>query len=139
MDIMVLSSNNSARGPMAEALLKRALGDSHTVRSAGHRSVPVHAMAVRVMQEIGLDISAHGSKALREVDTLEVEMTVNLCFGEPGPLLPGRIKRRDWPTPDPLKGSTDEEAVLTRFRAARDQLMKRSEGLAAEIKGAVAV
>lgn len=136
MQILILSNHNAVRGPMAQALLLRALGGGFAILSAGHKGQAVHPMAVKAMQELGLDISGHVGRALRELDVLEVEMTINLCFGEPGPIVPGRLKRLDWPTPDPLKGSGDDEALLQRFRSARDALAKRADKLAAELKGA---
>lgn len=139
MEILVLSNSNAVRGPMAEALLKRALGAAHSVRSCGHSAAPVHPLAVQAMRELGLDIAGHQAKSRRDIDTLEVEMTLNLCFGEPGPIIPGRIRRLDWPTPDPLKGPGDPESTLQRLRQARDRLDLKVAALAAELKSAVAV
>lgn len=134
MQILLLSNLNAARGPMAQALLQRALGPGFDVISAGHKGAPVHPLAAKALLELGLDISGHVGKSLRETDVLDVEMTINLCFGEPGPMVPGRLKRLDWPTPDPLKGPADDEAVLQRMRNARDALAKRVDKLAAELK-----
>jgi len=134
MEILVLSTGNAIRGPLAEALLRQALGGAHVVRSCGHKGLGLHPLALKAAQELGLDLGSHVSRSLRETDVLSVEMTINLCFGEPGPMVPGRLKRMDWPTPDPLKGPAGDEALLERIRAARDALARRVEKLAAELK-----
>lgn len=133
MEILVLSSGNAIRGPLAEALLRKQMPPTFVIRSCGHKGLGVHPLALQAAQESGLDLSAHVSRSLRETDVLSVEMTINLCFGEPGPMVPGRLKRLDWPTVDPLKGPPGDEALLGRIRAARDSLGKRVEKLAMEL------
>lgn len=136
-ELLVLSSGNAIRGPLAEALLRQHLGPAFIVRSCGHKGLGVHPLAVQAGREMGLDLGAHISRSLRELDVMGVEMTINLCFGEPGPMVPGRLKRLDWPTLDPLKGPSDDAALLGRIRAVRDNLSKRAEKLALELKSGV--
>jgi arsenate reductase len=134
MEILILSSGNAIRGPLAEAVLRKQLGEGFSLRSCGHKGLGLHPLALQAAQEAGLDLSAHVSRSLRETDVLSVEMTINLCFGEPGPMVPGRLKRLEWPTADPLKGPPGDEALLERIRMARDSLIKRAEKLAADLR-----
>jgi arsenate reductase len=138
MDILFLSSGDSARGPMAVALMARALGPAYRIRSVGQRPRPLHPVAVRAMAEAGLDIASHSASTLRTIDTLDVELCINLCFGEQGPVIAGRMRRLDWPTPDPTVGAPGEEALLIRMRQTRAQLERRAEKLALDLKAVAA-
>ena len=63
---------------MAEGVLRHAVGDTATVHSAGSDPTgEVHPLAVRVLDEIGLDISAHTSKHMNEF--LEIHSCVLTC------------------------------------------------------------
>ena len=71
--ILVLCTGNSCRSHLAEGLLRRALGTSYTVASAGSDPAGyVHPLAIRVMGEIGIDLSAHTSKHMDEFLTQNV-------------------------------------------------------------------
>ncbi len=63
--VLILCTGNSCRSHLAEGILQRALGYEYAVRSAGSKPAGyVHPLAIRVMQEIGIDISGHRSKHL---------------------------------------------------------------------------
>jgi protein-tyrosine phosphatase len=60
--ILVLCEGNHCRSPLAEALLRRALGPASDVRSAGFRALvgePAHEETRRQGMELGLDLSTH--------------------------------------------------------------------------------
>ncbi len=132
-DILFLSKGDAARGPMACALLQKALGPAATVASCGLLAGPLHPLAVQAMAECGLDIGGHRPRALRDLVGAEAKLCINLCFGEPGPTLAGRMRRLDWPTPDPRPGPPTEEATLARMRGTRELLTKRVRILAQEL------
>ena len=60
--VLFLCTGNSARSQMAEGLLRHLAGDQMDVFSAGAKPSTVNPLAIRVMQERGLDISHHRSK-----------------------------------------------------------------------------
>ena len=66
--VLVVCTGNSCRSPMAAGWLNRKLaGKGWTAESAGVAAwggAPASPEAVAVMQEIGIDISAHRSQAL---------------------------------------------------------------------------
>jgi arsenate reductase len=132
--ILFLCVNAAVRGPMAEGLAHSILGPEWIAASAGFKSNSVHPLAVRVMSEQGIDISSLPSRAVRDVDMNGIEMVVNLCFNEIAPMVAGRLKRYDWPVPDPMKGPGGEEDILSRMRMARDSMSKRMQRLAADFK-----
>lgn len=60
--VLFVCTRNSARSQMAEAYLRALAGDGFEVASAGTEATRVHPLAVRVMAELGLDLSGHASK-----------------------------------------------------------------------------
>ncbi len=130
--ILFLCVANSARSQMAEGLARALLGDRVEVMSAGSRPSKVNPSAIEAMAEIGIDISNQRSKSVDEIDTAGVDLVVTLCAEEVCPVLPGRVRRLHWPVPDPASADADLSAKrrLGRFRAARDAIRERIEGLA---------
>lgn len=120
---------NSARSQMAEGLGRVILGGR--VMSAGSEPSTVNPYAVEVMREVGIDITAHRSKSVQEIDPATVGTVITLCAEEVCPVFLGRARRIHWPLPDPASKdpTLSREELLTRFRAARDQLLERLETL----------
>ncbi|WP_246542333.1 low molecular weight protein-tyrosine-phosphatase [Collimonas antrihumi] len=64
--ILVICIGNICRSPMAEGLLRRAFPEK-TVRSAGIGALighPADPFSIQIMQEQGIDISAHRAQSL---------------------------------------------------------------------------
>ena len=59
---------NSIRSPMAEGILKFLYGTRIYVDSVGVRSLEVDGFAVAVMDEIGIDITAHRAKTFEDLE-----------------------------------------------------------------------
>jgi arsenate reductase len=123
----------SARSQMAEGLARRLFGDRVAVESAGSRPSRVHPIAIEVMRERGIDLTRHHSKHVDDVARDGVEQVVTLCAEEVCPLWLGSVRRLHWPIPDP---ASDDPAITpdelrARFRAARDEILRRLVGLAA--------
>jgi arsenate reductase len=49
---------------MAEGLIRALAGDRFEVQSAGTEATRVHPLAVRAMDEVGIDLRGHTSKTL---------------------------------------------------------------------------
>ena len=130
--ILFLCVANSARSQMAEGLARALFGDRVQVLSAGSRPTQVNPYAIEAMREVGIDISAHRSKSVEQIDAAAVDLVVTLCADEVCPILPGRIRRVHWPVADPA--STDAtlsaEAQRSRFRCAREEIGARITVLA---------
>src|SRR5437588_6176079 len=62
--VLFLCTHNSARSQMAEGLLRHLAGDRFEAHSAGTEATRVRPLAIRAMQELGVDISAQASKTL---------------------------------------------------------------------------
>lgn len=77
--VAFLCTGNSARSPMAAALLRHRAGDTVTVTSAGSHPKPLHPLAIRTMREYGIDLAGHQP---RHVDTLlpeHFDVVISLC------------------------------------------------------------
>jgi arsenate reductase (thioredoxin) len=62
--VLFLCAHNSARSQRAESLLRQLAGDHFEVMSAGTEATHVRPLAIRAMEEIGVDISDQDSKTL---------------------------------------------------------------------------
>ncbi len=90
--VLFVCTNNSARSQMAEGLLRHLHGDRYEVQSAGTEPAEVNPLAVRAMNERGVDISGQRSKSLNELRGREFDLVVTVSRpGERGlPLLSRR-------------------------------------------------
>ena len=120
--ILFLCVANSARSQMAEGLARARFVDAR-VQSAGSAASAVNPMAIEVMAEIGIDISAHTSKSVDTIDPSTVDLVVTLCAEEVCPAFLGRARRLHWPLPDPA--AAPPELQRQRFREVRDQIAAR--------------
>lgn len=137
MNILFLCVANAARSQMAEGLARHRLGNRATVSSAGSQPSQLHPEAVAAMAELGIDISDQRAKSVDEIATADLDLIVTLCAEEVCPVVPGRVRRLHWPIPDPatadpaLPTTQHQERERERFRAARDDILKRLDGLLA--------
>lgn len=130
--VLFLCVANSARSQMAEGLARAALGYSARVQSAGSSPWRVHPLAIRAMEEVGIDISGQRSTSVLEVEPAEVDLVVTLCAEEVCPVFLSDAERLHWPIADPAGGTDLSEAEqLERFRTARDLLQERIAELVA--------
>jgi protein-tyrosine-phosphatase len=100
------------------------------VVSAGLRpAAAVSPLAVRVMDEVGIDISARRPKPLAHVATEDVDLLVNLSDERVHVVRKG-LAIESWPMTDPCTIVGTEEDTLTAVRALRNELKLRIERLA---------
>ena len=122
---------NLSRSQMAEGLARALFGDAVRVQSAGSAPTRINPYAVEAMREVGVDLSAHASKSVETIDARGVDLVVTLCAEEVCPAFLGEVERLHWPVPDPASddSSLGREEMLRRFRAARDEIRERLDGL----------
>ena len=134
--ILILCTGNSCRSHLAEGILRAAVGEAAEVASAGSDPAGyVHPMAVEVMKEIEIDISAHTSKHLDEFLQREVHTVITVCGNadQACPIFPGQAEKHHWPFDDPAKATGSEEDIRTVFRRVRDEIRVKFEAYTAEI------
>lgn len=90
--------------------------------SAGSEPSRVHPLAVRVMRERGIDISAARSKSVREFLDQPIDTVITLCAEEVCPVLPRPVTRLHWGLPDPSAAPGNETEQLQTFRRVADEL-----------------
>jgi arsenate reductase len=125
--VLFLCTHNSARSQMAEAFLRHLAGDRFEVASAGTEATRVHPLAIRAMQEVGIDISAQRSKTVDSLldDPWDCVITVCDSANERCPLFPGRTTRLHWSLEDPSQATGSEDQRVGAFRRVRDQIHAR--------------
>lgn len=91
--------------------------------SAGSKpSGVVNPKAIESMREIGYDLSAHQSKGLNDLPSVEFDLAVTMGCGDECPTLKAK-RREDWQIPDPKLMAPDE------FRKLRDEIAARVKAL----------
>ena len=132
--ILFICVHNAARSQMAEGWAKRLLPPSISVFSAGSDpAAEVHPLAVAVMSQAGIDISAQQPKRISDIPLGKVDIVVALCVEEICVALPGLVTRETWALPDPAETVGDERQVRDAFLRSRDAIRSRIETLAARI------
>ena len=132
--VLILCTGNSCRSHFAEGILRAIAGDWVDVHSAGSNPAGyVHPLAIRVMEEIGLDISRHRSKHLNEFLDRPIETVITVCGNadQVCPTFPGQVNRYHWGFDDPAKAEGGEAEKLDVFRRIRDQMRLVFEAYAA--------
>lgn len=122
--VLILCTGNSARSQMAEGLLRSFGGDKVEVCSAGTNPSIVRPEAIAVMSELGIDLSGHRSKHVREFDGQHFDHVITVCdnANEICPVFPGDTERIHWSVPDPAGVEGSETERLAAFRRVRDSL-----------------
>ena len=123
--VLILCTGNSCRSQMAEGLL-RSLDSRLEVHSAGtFPAQRVHPFAVRVMKEIGIDISGGRPKNVSEFLDQPFDYVITVCddADQNCPYFRGKVgKRLHIGFEDPAKASGSDEEVLAVFRNSRDAI-----------------
>lgn len=120
---------NSVRSPMAAAILRHLFGRFVYVDSVGARAGELDALAVEVMDEIGIEIGKHKPKSFDEFEDTSFDLVVTLSPEAHHKAMEltrtSAAKVEYWPTMDPtaVEGSRDQR--LAAYRAVRDELERR--------------
>ena len=112
---------------MAEGVLRRYGADRFEVFSAGTKPSRVNETAIRVMNEIGIDISGQRSKHVEEFAGQYFSYIITVCghAKESCPIFPGNSIRLHWAFPDPPHEKEVTPEVLNEFRKVRDLIHEK--------------
>ena len=124
--ILILCTGNSARSQMAEGLLKYLSQNEFEVFSAGTKPSIVRPEAIKVLSEIGIDISGNRSKSVDEFANADFDYVLTVCDNaqENCPYFPAKTKLVHHSFEDPASVEGDEEIRLEAFRRTRDQIQR---------------
>ena len=127
LKILFLCTGNSCRSQMAEGWAHALKADTVEPYSAGTEPHGMNPLAVRVMAEAGVDITAQRSKHVDELKDVPLDYVVTVCdsANEACPVFPGRVKRVHVGFDDPprlAKSATTEDEALAHYRRVRDEI-----------------
>ncbi len=126
MNILFLCVGNSARSQIAEGLARHMLPKSVNIKSAGSMpAVQVHANAIKVMHDIGIDISGHVTKSVKNISNEfidNLDYAITLCAEEVCPVVPKATKIFHWPLLDPDNENFDNSQSNLAFLKTREDI-----------------
>ncbi len=137
--VLFVCTGNSCRSQMAEGWARQLKGDLLEPYSAGIEKHGLNPHAVKVMAEVGVDISQQRSKTLAELGSVTFDLVVTVCghANEHCPVFPAKTKVVHVGFEDPpqlTEGMPDGEAKLAVYRRVRDEIrrfvQRLPEGLA---------
>jgi arsenate reductase len=130
--VLFVCVHNSARSQIAEAYLNAMAGDRFEAQSAGLEPGVLNPYAVKVMGEVGRDISNNKTKDVFDFikKSAIFGYVITVCDGanaERCPIFPGVTRRAHWTFPDPAALQGTEEENLKETREIRDAIKTQIE------------
>ena len=127
LKVLFLCTGNSCRSQMAEGFCRGLWDDLIEAHSAGREAHGLNPNAVRVMDEIGMDISRQRSKTVAELGEVTFDYVVTVCgnANESCPIFPAKVRVVHQGFDDPPKMAAtakSEEEALDCYRQVRDQI-----------------
>lgn len=120
--VLFICKNNSGRSQMAEGLLKHIHGDKYDVYSAGSDPKGVSPLSIKVMEELGINISNQSSTNLKEYQGKEFDYVITLCEEGDCPVFLNGKKYIHHEFKDPKTYSKDNLEKIEIFRLIRDEI-----------------
>ncbi|MFD1797523.1 low molecular weight phosphatase family protein [Paracoccus aurantiacus] len=133
--VLFCCDHNAVRSPMAEGMMKKFYGRAAYVQSAGVRNdLEIDGFAVAVCAELGIELSRHRSRSFEEMqswgdDLGSFDLIVALSPASQRQAMEltrhAHLEIEYWPVMDPTGLAEGREAVLQKYREARDQIKGR--------------
>ena len=127
MKILILCTGNSCRSQMAEGFLK-SFDKNLEVYSAGTKPTSkVHPKAIKVMAEIGIDLSENKPKSVDLFLNQPFDYVITACGGakESCPMFTGIVKNQiHIGFEDPADATGTDEEITKEFRKIRDEIKR---------------
>ena len=125
--ILFICTGNSCRSQMAEGWTRHLKKDLLQPSSAGIEKHGLDPLAIKVMDEVGVDISKQTSKLIIELKDKDFDYVVTICedANRNCPVLPGKAKRIHHAFDNPpriAKTLTSQEEILSLYRRVRDEI-----------------
>ncbi len=128
--VLFVCIHNSARSQMAEAFLNEICPEHYEAHSAGLEPGTLNPLVVEAMQEVGIDISANGTKSVFDFfrSGRLFSHVITVCDGasaERCPIFPGVTTRLHWSFPDPSALTGSHEQRMVGVREIRDTIKQQ--------------
>jgi arsenate reductase len=124
--VLFICTHNSARSQICEAYLSKLAGDRFEVVSAGFEPTTINPLAVDVMKEEGIDISANQTQSVFDLykEGKLFDYVIKVCKDEENlcPTFPGITQRLHWAFEDPASFTGSKKKKLAKTREVRDQI-----------------
>ncbi|MGK9477999.1 arsenate reductase ArsC [Melioribacter sp. OK-6-Me] len=125
--ILILCTGNSCRSQMAEGFLKSFDPELEVFSAGTNPSSRVHPNAVKVMKEVGIDITDNFPKNVNEFINHSFDYVITVCDNakETCPVFLGDVKHQlHIGFEDPAEATGTEEEILNTFRRIRDEIKR---------------
>ena len=130
MKVLILCTGNSCRSQMAHGFLQSFDPDLEVFSAGTKPAERVNPIAVKVMQEKGIDITGHTPHNVAEYLNDSWDYVITVCGGanESCPTFIGNVKQRlHIGFDDPSDAVGSEEFIMSEFRRVRDEIKDRFE------------
>ena len=125
--IIFICTGNACRSQIAEGIMRQLAGDKFDVFSAGSNPTKIHPMSIKVMNNIGIDISYHTSDPISSFLNENINIVVTVCdkANKACPVFPGKVERIHWSIENPFRGWGSHPDDLVNFNKTRNDLNER--------------
>lgn len=127
-----LCTGNSCRSQMAEGYARNILNPKvFDIRSAGIETHGLNPIAVKVMEEDGVDISTQASDLIDPDYFQDADLIITLCGDalDKCPAIPSGAAHEHWDLKDPARVEGTEDDIFQAFRETRDWIKAQIQTL----------
>lgn len=127
MKVLILCTGNSCRSQMGEVFMASYDKRLDVVSAGTEPSPQVHPKAIRVMADLGFDLSKHKPESVNYYLETNFDYLITVCGGakESCPTFVGKVKNRiHIGFDDPAEAEGSEEFILSEFIRIRDEINK---------------
>ena len=127
LKVLFLCTENACRSQMAEGLVNHDLAGEVKAFSAGVRPSRVNPRAVRVLAELGIDISHHRAKSVNDLAGETFDLVITVCdqAQQQCPIFPGETQVMHLGFPDPARATGTDAEIMAAFRQGRDAMREQ--------------
>ena len=138
LKLLFLCTGNSCRSQMAEGWTRHLKGEVIEAYSAGIETHGLNPHMVKVMAEVGVDVTSQKSENIRDFADTQLDVVVTVCghAHETCPVFPANCKVVHSGFPDPPKMAKElaeqgasEDEQLECYRKVRDEIKSYVESL----------
>jgi len=125
--ILFMCTGNSCRTQMAEGFVRKLKGNILEPHSAGLKKQKIDPRAVKVMAEVGIDISKQQSKLVSDLTRIDFDIVITICddANEKYHLFLGKAKKYGHAFDNPpflAEMLTREDEILAIYRRVQDEI-----------------